>query len=84
MEALILVGLVAIVAVTVGVLMYRLRVGNAWRTSVPLLSAVLALVVILLLVSLLMRNWINVATFSLLGTTYGLMLRSALRARRSG
>ena len=83
MEALILVGLVVFVALTVGLLMYRLRGGTASPPPVWLLVALLVLIVVFLGVGVLLRSWLNVATFALLGLAYGAMLMSALRARRS-
>ena len=83
MEGMILVGLVAFVALTVGLLMYRLRGGSTVAPPVWLLSALLALILVLVVVAMLARSWLNVATFSVLAVMYGAMLLSAIRARRS-
>lgn len=83
MEALLLPGLVLFVAVSVGILMYRLRGGRLPAPPPWILAVALAIVVTILILAVLMRSWMNVAAFALLTVLYGLMLLQALRARRA-
>lgn len=84
-EALLLVALVAIAALFVAALMYRLRFEGEPRPLAPWIPAVLLTIAAAgLMVAFTVGNGWNVATFALLTVSFGALLLQALRARRSG
>lgn len=85
MEALLFLGSVAIAALLVAGLMWRLRFEGQLPPLPPWVPAViLVLVLVLLGVALAGGSWLTVGSFALLTVTWSAILFQSIRARRSG